>query len=114
MLATDANTDASRRTATSKHSIRAIGVHLWLIQAAFFRLFSSELARSTIFTLETWIGPFAFDDGAVGIVLGFALMFLDEADALDDHLGLFRKHLQDLARGASVVAGNDLDGVAAS
>ena len=83
-------------------------------QAAFFFALSfSELARSTIFTLEMWIGPSRSTMAPLGLILSFALMFLDEADALDDDLGLFRKDLQDPARGTAVISGNNLNGVAA-
>src|SRR6267142_5386531 len=111
MLATDGTLMASPpEPATSNMPFQSVQicVHLWLISGGLlFRLLLFRIGALDDFHVGNVYRTLAFDDGAIGIILGFALMFFDEADALDNNLGLFRKNLQDLARGTTVIPGND-------
>ena len=52
---------------------------------------------------------FAFDDAALGLLLGFAGGFLDEIDAFDDDAAAVAEDFQDLAALALLGAGEDDD-----
>ena len=54
---------------------------------------------------------FAFDDGAVRLLLGAANMLFDHADTFNDNLLLGTIDLEDFSLGSAMVAGDDLDKV---
>ena len=57
-------------------------------------------------------GALALEDRSLGIVLRLLDVLLNEPHAFDQHLLLLRQDLNDLARGADMVAGDHLDLIA--